>query len=438
MALAWRFDAALPADQSTGSKRLKMKVVILGGGIAGLATARALSRSGIDNYVVVEQASQLTEIGAGIQLTNNATRVLDYLGLLDEFRKSENHSQGSTYRDLISDDVIFDTPAGEYAEKRYGTPYVQVYRRRFVDILKNSVDPEKIRLSSRCVRIKDEEDGITVQLENGDLIQGDVVIGADGIHSIARTLLLPPTAPEFSGLLGWRALIPAARVQGLDLDRWHYQWWGPNRSITSYWVNGGERGKLLNFLGVVPSEEVSSESWKTEGDVRKLQASFKGACDRVLGIVSQIDQTFITGIFDRPPLGHYAKGRVALIGDAAHPVWPFLANGAAQALEDSVVIARCLARADAKRAPAALLDYEQRRLPRANYIQRRSRMMMEPSHLSDPDEIASRNKRIRTQAAADPMGAWTRDWLWGYDAVAAADAPIESVWREPAPFYSQS
>jgi salicylate hydroxylase len=147
-----------------------------------------------------------------------------------------------------------------------------------------------------------------------------------------------------------------------------------------------------------------------------------------------VDKAFITGLFDRPPLDHYVTGRIGLIGDAAHPVWPFLANGAAQALEDSVVIARCLARADAKNAPAALVDYEQRRLPRANYIQRRSRDMEKPSHLSTPEEIRQRNDRVRARAAADPTGAWTRDWLWGYDAIKAADAPLETVWKEPAPF----
>jgi salicylate hydroxylase len=256
-----------------------------------------------------------------------------------------------------------------------------------------------------------------------------VLVGADGIHSVVRSTLVPPEEPVFSGLLGWRSLIPYEKAKVLGLDRWHYQWWGPHRSITSYWVNGGS---LLNFLGVVPSTEVQAESWKTHGDIAQLRESFQGSCARVTAMINLVDEAFITGIFDRPPLARYVDRRVAVIGDAAHPLWPFLANGAAQSLEDAVVIGRCLARANAVGVVAALEDYERRRLPRANYVQRRSRELEKPSHMSDAVQIRERNRRLAAKMASDPTGSWMRDWLWGYDAVAAADAPIESTWREPA------
>lgn len=408
-----------------------MKIVIVGTGIAGLATARALTVCGLENYVVLEQAPELAAIGAGIQLTNNAVRVLDFLGLLGEFRRTENQSQGSTYRDLVTDEVIFEVLAGETAEMRYGVPYFQVTRQRLLDILGSGIDARRIRLGARCARVVNGDDKVTVELASGERMQCDVLIGADGMHSVAREQLMPPSEPVFSGLLGWRSLIPYDSVRDLELKPWHYQWWGPSRSVTAYRVQDAKRGPLLNFLGVVPSEEVQSESWRTEGDVRKLRASFEGACERLRTIVSRIEHTFITGIFDRPPLDRYTAGRIALVGDAAHPVWPFLANGAAQALEDTVVIARCLARSDARSAPQALREFEQRRLPRANYVQRRSRMLKESSYASDPAQVAKRNASLRARAAADPTGAWSRDWLWGYDAVKAADAPLESVWREP-------
>jgi len=408
-----------------------MRIVISGAGIAGLATARALSVSGLEDYVVLEQARELTAIGAGVQLTNNATRVLSYLGVIEEMKRTENQNQGSTYRDLITDEEIFQVLAGDVAEKRYGTPYFQVHRQRLIDILRGPVDPKKIRLDTRCVHVENQDDKVTVKLASGELLQCDVLIGADGMHSVARQQLVPPTEPDFSGFLGWRALIPFDKLSDLDWKPWHYQYWGPNRSVTCYRIHDAKRGPLLNFLGLVPSEEEQSESWRTEGDVRKLRASFKNACHRIRTITERIDQTFITGVFDRPPLEHYAIGRIAVVGDAAHPVWPFLANGAAQALEDSVVIARCLARSDVKNVPAALKDFEQRRLPRANYVQRRSRMLKESSYTSDPEKIAKRNAGMRAKAAADPTGAWSRDWLWGYDAVKAADAPLDSVWREP-------
>jgi salicylate hydroxylase len=394
-----------------------------------LATARALTCSGVDDYIVLEQAPELTEIGAGVQVTNNATRVLEYLGLVDELRKTETMSEGSTYRDLVTDEVIYDTPAGEYAEKRYGVPYFQIHRRKFLDLLKSSVPSSKVRLGSRCIRVHQDDREVAVELEGGAVITGDVLVGADGIHSVVRSTLVPPEEPVFSGLLGWRSLIPYEKAKVLGLDRWHYQWWGPHRSITSYWVNGGS---LLNFLGVVPSTEVQAESWKTHGDIAQLRESFQGSCARVTAMVNLVDEAFITGIFDRPPLARYVDRRVAVIGDAAHPLWPFLANGAAQSLEDAVVIARCLARANADGVVAALEDYERRRLPRANYVQRRSRELEKPSHMSDAVQIRERNRRLAAKMASDPTGAWMRDWLWGYDAVAAADAPIESTWHEPA------
>lgn len=406
-----------------------MRVVIVGGGIGGLATARALTCNGVDDYIVLEQAPELTEIGAGVQVTNNATRVLEYLGLVDELRKTETMSEGSTYRDLVTDEVIYDTPAGEYAEKRYGVPYFQIHRRKFLDLLKRSVPSSKVRLGSRCVRVHQDDREVVVELEGGAVVTGDVLVGADGIHSVVRSTLVPPEEPVFSGLLGWRSLIPYEKAKVLGLDRWHYQWWGPHRSITSYWVNGGS---LLNFLGVVPSTEVHAESWKTHGDIAQLRESFQGSCPRVTAMINLVDEAFITGIFDRPPLERYVDRRVAVIGDAAHPLWPFLANGAAQSLEDAVVIGRCLARANADGVVAALEDYQRRRLPRANYVQRRSRELEKPSHMSDAVQIRERNRRLAAKMASDPTGSWMRDWLWGYDAVAAADAPIESTWHEPA------
>lgn len=399
-----------------------MRVLIIGGGVGGLATARALNREGIVDCIVLEQAAEMSEIGAGIQMTNNATKVLDYLGLSEELRRSEVKSQGSTYRDLMSDEFIFDTPAGEAAERRYGAPYLHLHRSRLLDILKDGIPPDQVRLGARCTHVDQDADSVVAVLEGGESVTGDVLIGADGIHSMVRATLAPPEEPLFSGTLGWRALIPAASASVLDLDHRQHSWWGPNRSVVTYWVN---RGSHLNFLGLVPSSEVRAESWKKHGDIAELRASYEGACERVTTMVQMIDDAFITGVFDRPPLDKYVNGRIALLGDAAHPFWPYLANGAAQALEDAVVMARCLARAHD--VNPALEDYEARRLPRANFVQQRSREMEALCHAATPEDARQRNERLAARMAEDPTGAWMRDWLWGYDAIAAADAPLEDL-----------
>lgn len=400
-----------------------MRVVIVGAGIGGLATARALACNGIDDYVVLEQAPEMTEIGAGVQMTNNATRVLDYLGLADDLQRTEVNSKASTYRDLVTDELIFETPAGENAHRRYGFPYLQMHRARLLEVLQNAIPTDRIRLSARCVAVQEDAKGVAAELESGELVKGDVLIGCDGIHSVVRRRLAPPEEPVFSGTLGWRALIPYEKAHVLGLDHRQHSWWGPGRSVIAYWVAGG---RLLNFLGLVPSTEVHTESWRTYGDISQLRASYRGACARLTRMVDMIDDAFITGVFDRPPLEHYVAGRVALLGDAAHPLWPYLANGAAQALEDAVVLARCLAR-NPDDIPAALKDYEARRLPRANYVQRRSREMGETCHLSDPERIRARNQLLAKRMAEDPSGGWLRDWLWGYDAIAAADLPLAEL-----------
>lgn len=407
-----------------------MRAIIIGGGIGGLATARALTVNGIDDYVVLEQAPQLSEVGAGVQVTNNAARAIDHLGLLAELGRDAVYSEGSRYRDLATGEIILDTPAGEDAHRRYGSPYYQVHRARLLDVLERSLDPGRVRLGTRVRAVRQHAGGAVVELENGEVLEADVVIGADGIHSVVRHTFAPPGEPEFSGILGWRALIPRERAESLGLDHRQHSWWGDNRSVVAYWIDGGE---TLNFLGMVPSTEVHAESWKSHGDPEELRRSFRGSCETITAMVDMIDDAFITGVFDRPPLEHIVDGRVALLGDAAHPLWPFLANGAAQSLEDAVVLARCLARAGSDAVAEGLADYERRRLPRVTYVQVRSRDMEHLCHMSDPERVRNRNATFRAKTAEDPSGGWLRDWLWGYDAVAAADAPVVEAHGVPAP-----
>jgi salicylate hydroxylase len=400
-----------------------MTVIIVGGGIGGLAVARGLSVEGIDDYIVLEQAPAITTVGAGIQITPNAARAIDYLGLTAELTKESVQSDGTSYYDMETNELLLHTPTNEAAGGRYGFNYSQVHRAWLLDVLKGSLDQSRLRLGSRCVSLTQEADAVVVELENGETIRGDVLIGADGLNSIVRKKFAPTDAAEFSGIIGCRTIIPAERARTLGLDRRQHTWWGSNgRRLITYWVGGGSG---LNFLAMIPANDTDPETWKSQAEPENLREVFRGSCATITEMLEMVDDTFVTGIFDRPPLESIVDGRIALLGDAAHPLVPYLANGAAQALEDAVVFARCFARNRVSRpVEDTLLDYERRRLPRVTNVQRRSREMDSLSNIGDPDLIRERNAVLQEKMAADPSGGWFRDWLWGYDVVDAADSTV--------------
>lgn len=405
-----------------------MTVLIAGGGIGGLALARALSLNGNDDYVVLEQAPEITAVGAGIQLTPNAARVIDYLGLTQELARRAVECEGTAYYDIRTNELLLNTPGGKFVHERYGFGYYQVHRAWLLDILKRAVDPKRIRLGSRCVNVRQQEGAVFAELENGEVIEGDVLVGADGINSSVRQAVFPLAGPaEFAGVVGCRSIIPAERVQGLDLDRRQHTWWGPGRRVIAYWVEGGAG---LNFLAMVPCASANPADWKTVADPANLRSLFAGSCDTITDMVEMIDDTFATGVFGHEALPHIVEGRIALLGDAAHPLPPYLANGAAQALEDAVVLAHTLTQ-PGQSVEGALIDYQDRRLPRVSDVQRGSWEMDDLGNISEPGRLQERNEVLREKMAADPGGTWLRDWLWGYDAVAAATSPVVRLPERP-------
>lgn len=407
-----------------------MRIIIAGGGIGGLAAAVSLEKQGFDNIVLLEQAPQFSEIGAGIQLSNNAARLLRHLGLEREIRGTACVSRGNYYYDIESSELILETVAGEWGEKRYGAPFFHIHRAALLDVLERSVKSTEIHLNSHVSSVSETSDAVTAHLDDGREITGDLLIAADGIHSTVRSQLFGKEDPEFSGYLCWRALIPAERLEGIGVPPSCTAWWGPDRSGVVFWVNGG---RLMNFIGTVPSSEIHSESWDEPGKVSDLRASYAGACEPLASIVDAITEPFITGIYTRPVLPTWHTNRIALLGDACHPIWPFLANGATQALEDGYVLARCLTRAPEIGLPAALAEYQTRRQTRVRDVARVSQEMAVTYHLKDPEAIGARNRAMRERAITDPHGEWLRGWLWGYDVVSEADKPLDEVTHLLAP-----
>ncbi|MQA16031.1 MAG: alpha/beta hydrolase fold domain-containing protein [Pseudonocardiaceae bacterium] len=398
-----------------------MRVLVIGGGIGGMAAALALLGEGVE-VEVYEAAPELEEIGAGLQISSNAARSLQRLGLGDDLERVGVAAEAIDMRDLRTNELLHHTPLGEAAAQRYGAGFYQVHRPDLLGMLVAALPAGIVHQGQRCVRVTQDAEGVTAWFESGRTASGDVVIGADGIHSVVRRQLLGEQGLEFSKIIAWRSLIPASRAAHLDLPPRCHVWWGPHRSAVVYWVSGME---LLNFVGIVPSEEAHAESWTAQGEVATVRRSYEGAAPQLQAIVDLVEAPFVTGYYFREPLPRWGTGRATILGDAAHPMHPFLAQGACQSIEDAVVVARCLSRHGRAGAADALREYEDRRRPRTSRVQTLARSHERMWHMSDPEEIDVRNGQLRTMMDVDPAGETIWSWIYSYDPLEHADAAAD-------------
>jgi salicylate hydroxylase len=411
-------------------EEIRMKAIVIGGGIGGLTTALTLLAQGFE-VEVYEQAPELREIGAGLQIGANGARVLARLGLGPQLERLGVAINVIDIRDLRTDRLIHSTPAhrskgtSEAMTARYNGTFYQVHRPDLLGMLADAVPRDVTRLGEKAVGYVDDGAGVTVKFQSGIQTRGDVLIGADGIHSMVRRQMLGNDEPDFSHIVAWRALIPRQNVAHLNLGRDCYVWLGPGRSAVVYWVHAGE---LLNFVGMVPADEAAAESWTNRGELTAMRQSYVGSNPRLQAIVEQIETPFITGYYFRYPLTEWVRGRVALLGDAAHPMHPFLAQGACQAIEDAAVLGHVLGARGVADLPAALAEYQRRRMRRASQVQNSSRTQEHLWHMSNPREIAQRNRVMSSFMDIDPNAETIYGWLYSYDVDASAAAPM----AEPA------
>jgi salicylate hydroxylase len=399
-----------------------MRVLVAGGGIGGLTTAIALRHQGID-ALVLEQAEVMAEIGAGIQLASNAAIVLRELGLEQAMRAVGVKPQSYDYRDLRTGRMLYQAPLGDEAAERYGAPMYNIHRADLVQILFDAVPPEAKRLGARCVGVSQDKDGVEVRLQTGEVLRADALVGCDGIHSAVRQHLRGNEEKHFANILMWRSLIPAERLKGLGLEERGNYWFGPGRTLITYWVRPKN---LYSILASVPAHEVQRESWTESGDISEMLRSFDDAEPRARAMLEQCKSTFITGMYYRDPIDSWTSGRITLLGDAAHPMVPFLAAGAGQSIEDAWTFARVLARRQDD-VPGALLEYEQRRLPRTTRIQAGARAVVKLMHETDGGRVRDRNGRWKGLARIDPMAESSWGLAWDYDVVKAVEAPPGEV-----------
>jgi salicylate hydroxylase len=395
-----------------------MHALVVGAGIGGLVTALACRKAGI-GVTLLEQAAALKEVGAGVQISSNGSAVLRELGLAAAVAAVAVRPVSFRVLSFESGEVIADFPLGPEAAARYGATFYQLHRADLLAILAEALPPGVLRLGARVVSIAQDAAGVGARLASGEEVRGDLLVGADGIHSAVRQALGITDDRKFSGKLVWRALVPADRIAQLDFKDRFYGYAGRDRMVWAYWVRPRA---LFNFGGVVPSGEVHAESWSASGELADLRASFAGANPRLARLIEAVEAPFITGLYDRDPLARWSFGRVTLLGDAAHAMLPYLAQGACQSIEDAFVLAECLKRGGETGIEAALADYEIRRRPRTTKVQATARATSIFWLEKDPVRIRARDGRMKGLAQIDPLATTVWKWLYGHDAVAGARA----------------
>jgi 2-polyprenyl-6-methoxyphenol hydroxylase-like FAD-dependent oxidoreductase len=385
-------------------------IAIIGGGIGGIAAALSLLRAGFD-VQVYEQARSPTEVGAGIQVSPNATRILERLGLAGELARIGVLSEAIHQRRWQDGRTLLRSPLGRAVAEHFGAAHYQCHRGDLLFALAGALPPERLHLGHRLTGLIDHGDRVEARFENGARVTADMLVGADGIHSAVRGILLGPESPRFTNCVAYRGMVPAERLAHLDIENTSTVWMGPGRHFVHYFVSGG---RLLNFVALMDHAGWQRESWTDRGNLADVKAAYADWHPQIGAILGAADETFIWALFDRAPLPRWSSGRVTLLGDACHPMLPFMAQGAAQAIEDGATLAACLVRFGIGDIPATLSRYEALRLPRAARLQAMSAINKQRFHLPDGPEQQARDAEMARGTTDWSLAAIA--WVYGHDA----------------------
>jgi salicylate hydroxylase len=384
-----------------------MHIAIVGAGLGGLTAAAVLLQRG-HRVRVFEQAAELGEIGAGIQMSANAMKVLDRLGLRDTLAPLAVRPQAFEFRRFDSGEMLHRLPLGDAHAQRHGAPYFQLHRadlhRALLDVVRQH-DPAAVVLTTRVSGLQERDDDVQITFDGGGSAAAELVVGADGIKSVVRQHVLGDDKPVFTGQLAWRCLVPTEQIPpALRTDVVSTIWCGPKNHAVTYYLRGGA---LLNFVGCVEGAW-EEESWTARRPWHELDADYQGWHPMVRAVVERVDrdQCFRWALNQRAPHARWSSGRITLLGDAVHATLPYMAQGAAMAIEDAAVLARALAR------PGTLsqrLDcYQQHRSPRTARVVRESAEMGELYHLTDA-------QAMREAFVARDIARSRNEWLYPYD-----------------------
>ena len=363
-------------------------IAIVGAGMGGLAAAAALQRVGIE-VDVYEQAEQFARLGAGIQVGCNAMKVLRTLGLEQRMRQQSFYPRSWNNRDWRTGEVKFDMIFGESAEQKFGAPYLLAHRGDLHAALASAVPAGCIRLGHKLIGLDETSERIKLTFANGTIATADAVVGADGVHSIVRDILFGASSVNFTGRIAYRTTYPASLLGGEKIDDCT-KWWGEDRHIVIYYVKP-DRSEVY-LVTSQPEAEFRIESWSAKGDVKELRKAFAGFSFEVERVLAACPDVHKFAIVERDSLDHWAEGRVTLLGDACHPMTPYMAQGAAMAIEDAAVLSRCLDGVEREGIADAFSRFEATRKQRTTRVQETSR----------------RNTWLKEKTDAD--------WVYAYDA----------------------
>jgi salicylate hydroxylase len=393
---------------------MSLRIAIIGGGLGGLAAALFLREKGIE-AMVFEQAQQLGEVGAGIMVPPNMVRPLRSLGLIEPLERFAVRLEAAwEFRRWQSGDVLFSQAMGEVCAQMYGAHCYVAHRADLLGMLATALPQHQVVLGQRCIGVTQDADGARLSFVDRagreSAFEFDVVIGADGIHSAVRHAVAPEAELRFSGLCAYRCLIPAERAPAFARRPVQTIWLGPGRHLVHYPIR---RSELINIVAIVPAGEWRSDSWSAEGRVEDMLAEFADWDPRLRAFLAEATQAKRWALYEHLPLPRWIDGRLAVLGDAAHAMLPFFAQGAAQAIEDGMAIAQCLhdvADNSTASITAALQAYANLRMPRATKVQAMSHGRTRQNHLPDGPEQQARDAEF---ANGNPLRQ--HSWIYAHE-----------------------
>ena len=368
---------------------MAIRVAIIGAGLGGVSAALALQKAGID-VSIYEQSPVLRAIGAAITLTPNAMKVIGRLVPDTAIRSIAYQPPRRVNRTWNTGAITSSIELGAAAEEKFGAPLLMLHRAELLSTLAACLPHKAIHLDRKLVSVENAGPLTRARFADGSAVEADAIIGADGIHSKVREILYGAQAPHYTGAVGYRALVPAESLAGIDMSA-YTKWWGPTREseVVTCPTSGGRE---VYVFASVAQDEWREEAWSTPGDADEMRRGFEGFVPELRHILDACDQTLKSALCERDPLPVWTTGRITLLGDACHPMMPFMAQGAAMAIEDGAVLARCLGARSPDQVPQALVAYEKSRHPRT------SKMQVSSHH---------------NQWNANPLNA---NWVYGFDA----------------------